>query len=527
MQKVPVLRRWPVILATGLAWCAPVRADVLTISAPAGQPVQITLQGAANKDYAIQTTADLASGTWATLDMGATDAAGILQDSDTAPGAAPRFYRAARLPGLETTTDVAATVPGNTVFIVLGGSDPLNPGGTLSAVITQLPANGTLEQMNGTPITAAGTVVSDSQNRVQFIPAAGAVNPASGSYAVFAYELKRASNGVTSAPQTVAVSLAANWVFSSFDDATQALELAYSLDGLHWSDTGDLYTAPAGNGVRDSSILKMGGAYYIAYTAGNFGSAEYFQICQSTDLVHWTYLCDVNASAAGYSHFTWAPEWFVDRDGTVYLYISRSNADSQWHLLYATATSADLTQWTAFQNVGGDMPSRGAIDPQVVRVGGTYYVLYRNYGAGGNTDCIEMARGTSPTAFTLYKTGNWAGWGTPREGPSLVPLGGSNWRIYFVLADGSFIDGSHVVSSDSTDGMATWSAPVGMNVPQHGTCYALDGASGTDSARISARPSLATDRALPTANRPAEKPVTPECLPTSDATFPSRGSRTP
>ena len=142
------------------------RADVLTISVPAGQAPQLRLQGVGNKDYAIQTTGDLAAGNWLTLSTGATDAAGLLQASDSSGISAARFYRGARLPGLQTTTSAAATVPGTLVTITLGGNDPLNSGGALAAIITQFPTTARSEQWDYTPITAVGTVVTDSQNRV-------------------------------------------------------------------------------------------------------------------------------------------------------------------------------------------------------------------------------------------------------------------------------------------------------------------------------------------------------------------------
>ena len=221
------------------------RADVLTIGTLSGQGVPLRLQGVANKDYVVQRTDNLAAGHWSTLSVGATDGTGVFQTNDAGARGSAAFYRGQRLPGLVTTTATATTVPNNTVIVTVGGSDPLNPGGALAAIITQLPADGRLEQMDGTPITTVGTVVSDSQNRVQFVPAANALNPHDASvYTNFAYKLQRASDGVTSLPQTVFVSLAPNWVYSSFDDSTQKLQLAYSLDGLHWTKTGDLYTAP-------------------------------------------------------------------------------------------------------------------------------------------------------------------------------------------------------------------------------------------------------------------------------------------
>ena len=321
------------------------RADeTLSITLSGNARVQLRLQGVANKNYLIRSTDNLAAGGWTTLASGATDAAGSFQVSDPSASVPARFYQGVRLAGLQPGTDTLATVAGGSVFVALAGNDPLNPGGALTAIITQLPADGTLQQFDGTPITAVGTVVTDGLNRVRFVPAAN--SPGSTS---FAYELRRESDGVTSPPQTVAVSLAPNWVYSSFDDSSQQLQLAYSLDGVHWSETDALYAPPTGDGVRDSSIVKLNGVYYVASTAGYFGGVDYVQICRSTDLVHWTYLGNVSTAAPGYGGYSWAPEWFVDRDGTVYLYLARPDGKGHWQLFFTTPTCADLTAWNPIQ----------------------------------------------------------------------------------------------------------------------------------------------------------------------------------
>lgn len=46
----------------------------------------------------------------------------------------------------------------------------VDPTQAVSAVISQLPANAALLQTDGTPITQAGTTITDPQNRVYFIP---------------------------------------------------------------------------------------------------------------------------------------------------------------------------------------------------------------------------------------------------------------------------------------------------------------------------------------------------------------------
>lgn len=237
------------------------RPDVLTINAPPGQNVQLQLQGIANKDYVIQTSGDLTSNNWTTLTSGATDATGLFQATDAAASSTARFYRAALQPELQTTTSTAAALQNNAVTITLGGNDPLNANGALSAIITQLPALGTLEQFNGTPITAINTPVTDSQNRVIYVPPSGAYNQSS-PYTSFSYELERASNGVTSAPQTVAVSVVAASAPVPTTPRPQVTENQPLLFQLTWTDS----TPPPG-GIIEALIITptvLGSLYQVA-----------------------------------------------------------------------------------------------------------------------------------------------------------------------------------------------------------------------------------------------------------------------
>jgi hypothetical protein len=206
-QALPSVLSFLLVLLVGTVARA---EDQLAIALQPNQAIQLKLQGLANKNYVIQNTDDLASENWTTLSMGVTDAAGLWQQNDTTALPLVRFYRATLLPELQTTTSSSATLENNSIVIILGGSDPLQPGDFLQAIITQLPASGSLEQFDGTPITALGTVVTNPHNRVIFVPASNGVNPAgSSTYASFAYELKRASDGATSLPQTVGVSVTA------------------------------------------------------------------------------------------------------------------------------------------------------------------------------------------------------------------------------------------------------------------------------------------------------------------------------
>ncbi|HEY5296438.1 MAG TPA: hypothetical protein VIK59_00780 [Verrucomicrobiae bacterium] len=182
------------------------RADSLTIHLNPDQTLNLQLQAATNKDYAIQTNGNLASlNSWTNLLTGATDEAGGLATNSAIPAFSQLFYRSMSLPELSATT-TAATGNGNTTFpITLGGNDPLFTNSILQAVITGLPAHGQLLQENNSPITTIPTLVSAASNVVLFQPE---TNVVAASYDTFSYLVKRTTNGVTSPAQAVAVSVA-------------------------------------------------------------------------------------------------------------------------------------------------------------------------------------------------------------------------------------------------------------------------------------------------------------------------------
>ncbi|MEU5598027.1 glycoside hydrolase family 43 protein [Streptomyces sp. NPDC020298] len=220
------------------------------------------------------------------------------------------------------------------------------------------------------------------------------------------------------------------------------------------------YTPPA-NRIRDVSVFKhTDGYYYLTYTTHTWQDVSTtIGFARSADRTDWTFLYDYTVPLANLSR-AWAPEWFVDSDGSVNVIVSCSTADDEWiftpYLLKATNTA--LTAWSspvALSGIGANH-----IDTYIVRIGSTYHAFTKNETA----KYIEYATATSLTGpYTISRTGDWAGWGSYREGPSVIQLDNGAWRIFF---DG-YGDGTYYYS-DSYDTFATWSTP-----------KALPGISGT------------------------------------------------
>ncbi|MER6348695.1 glycoside hydrolase family 43 protein [Streptomyces sp. NPDC001595] len=211
------------------------------------------------------------------------------------------------------------------------------------------------------------------------------------------------------------------------------------------------YTPPS-NRIRDASLFRhTDGFYYLTYTTHTWQDpSTTIGFARSADRVGWTFLRDHPVPIPGLSR-AWAPEWFVDSDGSVGIVVSCSTADDEWNFTPYLLRAADsaLTTWTAPVALSGIGANH--IDTFIVKSGSTYHAFPKNE----TTKYIEYATATSLTGpYTIRRTGDWAGWGSYREGPSLVPLDNGGWRIFF---DG-YGDGGYY-HSDSYDTFATWSTP--------------------------------------------------------------------
>ncbi|WP_037683543.1 glycoside hydrolase family 43 protein [Streptomyces griseus] len=209
---------------------------------------------------------------------------------------------------------------------------------------------------------------------------------------------------------------------------------------------GPAYTPPSAL-IRDPSIFKhTDGFYYLTYTTNWTGNTIGF--ARSTDRVNWTFLYNYTIPISGLTR-TWAPEWFIDTDGSVNVIVSLTTASTATAFTpyKITATNSALTAWSAPTQLAGIGPNN--IDTFVVKVGSTYHAFTKNE----TTKYIEYATASSLTGpYTILKSGDWAGFGSWVEGPALVQLDNGGWRIYF---DG-YRDGKYWYS-DSYDNFATWS----------------------------------------------------------------------
>ncbi|MER7571389.1 glycoside hydrolase family 43 protein [Streptomyces sp. NPDC126514] len=214
------------------------------------------------------------------------------------------------------------------------------------------------------------------------------------------------------------------------------------------------YTPPAGR-IRDASVIRhTDGYYYVTYTTRTWqDTSTTIGFARSADRVNWTFLHDYPVPIANLSR-AWAPEFFVDGDGSVHIIVSCSTRDNEWIFTpyRLRATNSAFTTWSSPVALAGIGANH--IDTFLVRTGSTYHAFTKNE----TTKYIEYGTASSLTGpYTITRTGNWAGWGSYREGPALIQLDNGAWRMFF---DG-YGDGSYYCS-DSYDTFATWSAPAAL-----------------------------------------------------------------
>ncbi len=120
---------------------------------------------------------------------------------------------------------------------------------------------------------------------------------------------------------------------------------------------------------------------------------------------------------------TWAPEWFKDTDGSVHLIVSIDTVDSQFKSYLYTASDDTLSNWSAPTPLG---IGPNYIDTFVVKLDAKYHAFTKNE----TSKYIEHATAAALTGpWTFVGTGDWAGWGSGKEGPALFRLDSGQWRI--------------------------------------------------------------------------------------------------
>ncbi|MDQ7904073.1 family 43 glycosylhydrolase [Phytohabitans sp. ZYX-F-186] len=201
------------------------------------------------------------------------------------------------------------------------------------------------------------------------------------------------------------------WVYRSTDGGTNYSVLA---------DTN--YRGPSGV-LRDPSILKYNGRYYIAYTVQSWTTnSTYFNIATSTNLTSWTHVASVPSGIAN-TRFTWAPEFYVEGSTVrVIASVAATTCSNCFRPYVYTAQNSALTSWSGPSQMWG--LGTNHIDTFVVKSGGTWHAFTKD----------ETGKYIEHWTTTKNLLEGWVNrgrlWSSGYEGPSLVRLDDGRWRIY-------------------------------------------------------------------------------------------------
>lgn len=181
---------------------------------------------------------------------------------------------------------------------------------------------------------------------------------------------------------------------------------------------------------------------------------------------------------SGTVQWAWAPEWFKDSDGTIYLIISTSTysdvntlmANGAFETWALPATNPSLTTWGTPTKIDLGTPSGlGFIDCYVVKRSSTYHAFSKS-------GSIKMWTATNfpagPWTLSDVTTTTDAG---NAEGPNVTDMGGGRLRLYYDhinVADGQL---GYVESTDGFASFGSLSYAVSQDRIRHASIIDLAG----------------------------------------------------
>ena len=272
---------------------------------------------------------------------------------------------------------------------------------------------------------------------------------------------------------------------------------AVSENGIKWTSLSRNVNFPSFS--RDASTIWYDNKWVSVYTNAFTSTGKNFGIATSTNLTSWITGAPVlltGAATVGTGNNVWAPEWFVDNNEYYVLVRLSTTAGNNYGtpgMGYVRAlnpgTWTSWTEWTPFDN----SVRTDANDFSIVKKDNLYW-LFSHGGThlnGSQPLGLDIVNNItlqySETPFSGYsslveiteplrgiiRSGNSSAF---FEGPSVVNIGGSHWRLYF--QDG--LDNS-VWSIDSFNDFQSWPTDSlrknlyeGFNGGGHGTVFKID-----------------------------------------------------
>lgn len=229
------------------------------------------------------------------------------------------------------------------------------------------------------------------------------------------------------------------YLFTSFrGNGEDGLYLAYSYDGLNWTDLGGPFLKPqvgTGRLMRDPSLLQgPDGTFHLVWTT-SWRDDKGFGYASSRDLINWSEQKFVEVMVHEPDAYNvWAPELYYDQENKQFVicwattipgnypeYLEARNSNN--HRMYCTTTKnfETFTDTKLFFE-----PGFSVIDGVIAKWGDRYVLVHKD-----NTRPLQNLR----VAFSDNALGPYIDVSEPftekfTEGPSVLQLG-DVWVIYF------------------------------------------------------------------------------------------------
>lgn len=187
--------------------------------------------------------------------------------------------------------------------------------------------------------------------------------------------------------------------------------------------------------VRDPSTIFHNGHFYVAYTGGG---PNKFTISKSSDLINWeTYVINLPMQYTA----CWAPQWFKDNDGSIYIIVSLGDGSTATDIYGSTinfmktfiikALDTNLATFSEPVEVQYSISNENHIDACLIKHNDIYYQFVKDE----NTKVIKLYKATS--IFGQYVFDQTIPFTFPGEGPSVVNFNGE-----FILYVDNFEQGA-------------------------------------------------------------------------------------
>lgn len=266
-------------------------------------------------------------------------------------------------------------------------------------------------------------------------------------------------------------------VWNKANGADGLLHPSMSNDGINFTTraTYNTYTPHNTSDMGAPCLMVWNGLIWIAASRGvDFNwTGTNIEIASSPDGDNYTYVAspDFSSIAGGNINQVWVDTFFIDPIGGLpYLFLETDYNQSpfQEYVYITQAQNNTLTLWSTPTTVTGTGFPSSMQNVACRKLGNTYYLLFKDE----TTGYMQFATSTTGpgSGYTVQTSGNWAGWGTPKEAPTWLPNGGGH--TVWLDADGSGIYISQSGNSDPTVG-GSWGAtrPVTCQFgpPQHGS----------------------------------------------------------